>query len=71
MQNYKYKCGAPCRRGAQDNGGDCLCTNQPVSLAMAYVKNQNFGKTYDPREALDRGTLFPDLYMPFSGGCGR
>ena len=71
MQNYRYNCGVSGRRGARQDSGDCLCTGQPVSLAMAYVKNQSLGKTYEPREALDRGTLFPELYMPFSGGCGR
>ena len=71
MQNYRYNCGASGRRGPRQDTGDCICTDQPVSLAMAYVKNQSFGKVYEPREALDRGTLFPELYMPFSGGCGR
>ena len=72
MQNYRYNCGASCRRGERTEGkNNCLCTDQPVSLAMAYVKDQQYGKTYEPGEALGRGTLFPDLYMPFSGGCGR
>ena len=72
MRNYRYNYGVSGRRGDQSSGGDdCLCTDQPVSLAMSYVKNQKFGKVYDAKEALDRGTLFPELYMPFSGGVGR
>ena len=72
MQNYRYNCGAAGRRGDRGDGrSSCLCSNQPVSLAMAYVKDQQYGKVYEPREALGRGTLFPELYMPFSGGCGR
>ena len=72
MQNNRYGRNVTSRRVSSDNcGNDCLCTSQPVSLAMAYVKDQSFGKVYDAREALGRGTLFPELYMPFSGGCGR
>lgn len=40
---------------------------QPVSLAMAYVKMQNFDEFYDPELAFTRGTVFPDLDMPFIG----
>ncbi len=37
-------------------------------LAMAYVPYQQWGETYGDDEALGRGTLFPELDLPFSGG---
>ena len=40
---------------------------QPVSLAMAYVKMQTFGDVYDPQLAYTRGTIFPELDLPFIG----
>jgi len=47
----------------------------PMALAMAYVRYQEWGTTYDPTTALHRGTLFPDLDKPFIGeealNCGR
>lgn len=39
-----------------------------LPLAMAYVPMQKFGETYDGLRALERGTIFPDLDLPF---CGR
>ncbi len=38
-----------------------------VSLAMAYVPYQRFEKLYDNQKALERGTLFEALDMPFYG----
>lgn len=40
-------------------------------LAMAYVPWQHFSNTYEPHEALQYGTIFPELNMPFLGrkGC--
>ena len=37
-------------------------------LAMAYVPFQEWGDVYDDDEAISRGTLFPDLKLPFSKG---
>jgi len=34
-------------------------------LARAYIPYQNYGPTYSPREALEKGTLFPALYRPY------
>ena len=31
-------------------------------LAHAYVPNQSYDKAYCPREALTKGTLFPNLW---------
>ena len=39
-----------------------------VSLAMAYVPYQRFENLYDEDKALERGTLFKDLDLPFYGG---
>lgn len=36
-----------------------------MHLARAYVPWQRFGRTYSPREALMRGTLFPELFWPY------
>lgn len=37
----------------------------PVGLAQAYVLWQRYGKVYSPSEALEKGTLFPELYSPY------
>ena len=37
-------------------------------LAMAYVPIQSWGDTYPPARALCRGTLFPQLDLPFERG---
>lgn len=39
-------------------------------LAMAYVPYQNWGEVYDDDTAIKRGTLFPDLDLPFGNGGG-
>ncbi|MCL6612321.1 MAG: spore coat associated protein CotJA [Peptococcaceae bacterium] len=36
-------------------------------LARAYVPIQRFGTTYSPAEALEKGTLFPELWRPYQG----
>ena len=36
--------------------------------AMAYVPFQQFDRTFAPEQALEAGTLFPELDKPF---CGR
>ena len=43
------------------------CVIDDLPLAMAYVPVQRWEKLYAPCEALDRGTLFCDLDMPFVG----
>ncbi|MFW5991948.1 MAG: spore coat associated protein CotJA [Halanaerobiaceae bacterium] len=39
-----------------------------VRLAHAYVPFQRYENHYQPAEALNRGTLFPELYMPYRQG---
>lgn len=38
-----------------------------VSLAMMYVPYQRFENLYEPERALERGTLFAELDLPFYG----
>lgn len=40
---------------------------QPMALAMAYVPWQRWTETYPLDEGLKKGTIFPDLYLPFEG----
>jgi len=42
---------------------------QELPLAMAYVPIQCWGDTYAPSRALCRGTLFPQLDLPFGEVC--
>ncbi len=37
-----------------------------MELARAYMPIQRYGPTYRPSEALEKGTLFPELYRPYS-----
>jgi hypothetical protein len=38
---------------------------------MAYVPYQQWGQVNDESEALSKGTLFPELDFPFSGGASK
>lgn len=38
-----------------------------LPLAMAYVPLQRWGATYSAQKALQQGTLFPELDLPFEG----
>ncbi len=38
-----------------------------LSLAMAFVPEQEFGTPYEPALAFNRGTIFPGLDKPFLG----
>ena len=40
----------------------CLCN---MSLAMSYVLMQGWSQPYEPAQALERGTIFPELDLPF------
>ncbi|PWL73028.1 MAG: hypothetical protein DBY25_01280 [Clostridiales bacterium] len=37
---------------------------------MAYVPRQTWKTTYPVEEALERGTIFPELDLPFTGRRG-
>ena len=42
-----------------------------MPLAMSYVPFQQWNTTYPLAKALERGTLFPGLDLPFKGGMKR
>jgi hypothetical protein len=42
-----------------------------LPLAMAYVPWQSWCETYKPAQALHRGTIFPELDLPFLAGGDR
>ncbi|MBD9208824.1 MAG: spore coat associated protein CotJA [Eubacteriales bacterium] len=76
--NRGYTTAGGCRScGATDRSRGYGCGESGQgggpSLAMAYVPLQSFTDLYSPEEALRRGTLFRELYMPYGGGsrCRR
>lgn len=36
-----------------------------MEFARAYIRNQQYTKRYSPMEGLQKGTIFPELYMPY------
>ncbi|MEG2175109.1 MAG: spore coat associated protein CotJA [Oscillospiraceae bacterium] len=42
-----------------------------LPIAMAYVPRQMWSQTYKPEAALDRGTIFPALDLPFLAAGGE
>ena len=61
-ERNRNRCDDDCNRGRDMLYG--------VPLAMGYVPWQNFGCTYQPMEALQAGTIFPELDKPFYGRRG-
>lgn len=62
-------------RGRDRNQCDDDCSRSRdmlygVPLAMGYVPWQNFECTYEPAQALQAGTIFPELDKPFYGRRG-
>lgn len=49
---------------------DFSCVDQ-LPLASMYAPMQVFRKLYSPEEALNRGTLYCELDLPFRGGNQR
>lgn len=39
-----------------------------LPLAMAYTPMQQWKTTFSLSEAMQHGTVFPELYLPFEGG---
>ena len=58
----RNRCDDDCSRGRDMLYG--------VPLAMGYVPWQNFECTYEPAQALQAGTIFPELDKPFYGRRG-
>lgn len=42
-----------------------------LPLAMAYVPMQQWNEIYEGEKALERGTIFPELDLPFCGKGAR
>ena len=61
-RNQRNACDDDCSRGRDMLYG--------VPLAMGYVPWQNFECTYEPAQALQAGTIFPELDKPFYGRRG-
>lgn len=51
-----------------------MVPDENFALAMAYVPMQHFHNVYELDEAMQYGTIFPELNKPFlgwKGGCRR
>ncbi|WP_409069647.1 spore coat associated protein CotJA [Clostridium sp. FAM 1755] len=46
-------------------GKDILGNVENCELARAFICPQKFKRVYKIEKALQRGTLFPDLYRPY------
>lgn len=57
----------------EENGGmgGCPDSLESMPLAMAYVPRQKWNTTYTLEEGLERGTIFPELDLPFTGMRGE
>ncbi|MBQ2902754.1 MAG: spore coat associated protein CotJA [Agathobacter sp.] len=69
------RCDDNCDRNSNRNRCDDDCSRNRdmlygVPLAMGYVPWQNFECTYEPAQALQAGTIFPELDKPFYGRRG-
>lgn len=65
-----------CVCGVQLPVADAPCEVSALAglpLAMAYVPMQCWAQTYEPAVGLCRGTIFPELDLPFlaAGGCAK
>ncbi|HHY08791.1 MAG: spore coat associated protein CotJA [Syntrophomonadaceae bacterium] len=48
-----------------------MSSTDEMQLARAYFKIQQYTKRYSPMEGLQRGTIFPELFMPYGPRRGR
>jgi len=53
------------------NKDSASCSLCDMPIAMAYVPMQQWKDTYSPAEALCVGTVFPEVNLPFKGGCRK
>lgn len=54
-----------------DKDGGMTRFHKDTPLGMAYVPYQQWGEVYNSGDALENGTLFPDLRFPFERGGAR
>ena len=70
--NTGSSCGCAVQRPMQpdreNTQKDCL---SDMSIAMAYVPMQRWNQVYDMSRGLTRGTIFPELDLPFVMGRCR
>lgn len=59
---YPYMPGTP---NTQPQTGGMMPSFQ-FQLAHSYVPWQHMGQVFSPAEALAHGTLFPELFMPYT-----
>jgi len=45
--------------------------DSPMELGQAYVRPQGMERIFPPEEGLRKGTIFPGLYQPYTGGNKR
>lgn len=60
--------GIPCRADPAPGPDTDKPDGKTPAYAMAYIRDQQYGRIYGDAEALSKGTLFPALYMPYEGG---
>lgn len=63
----KYNLYLPTDRRAEKESCSSGESSQPEVVAMAYVPMQQWGQIYEPEQAWNNGTLFPELNKPFCG----
>lgn len=71
MRRYTMPATADCGCG---RGTETTGSKEEYALAMAYVPWQYYTNTYEPDQALEIGTIFPELDKPFlaeNRGCRR
>ncbi len=69
INNPSYKC---CDNNHMESNGDLgKIALDDLPLAMSYVPIQKWNNTYPLSRALDRGTIFPELDLPFKGGMSK
>lgn len=55
------------QKNVENSNKNCCSTFGRAPLAIAYVPMQQWDKTYKLDIALQKGTIFPELSMPFTG----
>lgn len=50
---------------------NCVGCMEEYSVAMGYIPWQQWQQPYSPEQGLRKGTIFPDLDLPFTMGRCR
>ena len=70
-QSPCHRQGPSCGKAPIPDSDRCLCSPQPISLAMSYVKVQPFEELYPLMQGWKSGTIFPSLNLPYCAGGYR